>query len=532
MMKRASWYDAGFMSVHCSADKPSQREKIRVVVASVLQPTYAQGVEENMKDLALARQVIGRFSPRIGFELIQLNQPNQLNQPSQLNQPRFSGIPVLQFRGRSHRRPPSQSHILKFHAKYTDEYNYHVSSRLWPTLAQKMSRDAINRWIQEVEGAKRHQKFQLNEMVPKKKEGATQRITRSQTKRYGDDLLMNAPPSKKILLPTATATSKQPTSTADHISELESAGITFMPLNPELLPPDSHSLYTSTSEISDGFKTIPITVRAVLSGRRLLPAKGGTRKAGIIREKAHVSTTLDPVHDSQILGDYHLSSETALRELDLLRDVVDEALRCEYEMAHEADWNCTIRARNMYVSVNNSATIVPEYVPCNLQTGEPLQSQNVDFCLALEPEEAMRLFVDRQDLRTINQTVYNPLKKRLIAVSIETKSLAKHTTGMSQLAIWTYAWFARVTQLAPNAHIPTLPLLRIDGHEWHIMWAWKHSEDPLRMTLTSERSFGHTRNLLGVYRILAMLRRLAKWAEEVFQPPSLQKLPLWTRTSF
>lgn len=79
----------------------------------------------------------------------------------------------------------------------------------------------------------------------------------------------------------------------------------------------------------------------------------------------------DPVHDYQILVDYHLSSETALRELDLLRDVLEEAVRCDLDEVHEADWNCTVqspllsmafknltttrvRAHNMYVSVKMS----------------------------------------------------------------------------------------------------------------------------------------------------------------------------------
>lgn len=81
----------------------------------------------------------------------------------------------------------------------------------------------------------------------------------------------------------------------------------------------------------------------------------------------HKSTTLNPVPDHKILGNYHLSSEAALRELDLLRDILDEAARCVREAVHEADWNCTVhspllcmalksittkvRARNMYVSV-------------------------------------------------------------------------------------------------------------------------------------------------------------------------------------
>lgn len=126
-----------------------------------------------------------------------------------------------------------------------------------------MPGDTITRWIQEVEEARGHQQSQLNEMAPLPSEGPTQRITRSQKKRSGDDLSMswNAPPSKKPLSTTATATSKQSTSISTDRSQLKSAGITLIALNPELVPPDSHSLYNSASEISSGSRTIPATIR-------------------------------------------------------------------------------------------------------------------------------------------------------------------------------------------------------------------------------------------------------------------------------
>ena len=43
-----------------------------------------------------------------------------------------------------------------------------------------------------------------------------------------------------------------------------------------------------------------------------------------------------------------------------------------------------------------------EYVPCNRQTGELLQSHKADFCLALEPEETPTKFTSEQDLVTIS----------------------------------------------------------------------------------------------------------------------------------
>ncbi|SPN99771.1 uncharacterized protein DNG_02622 [Cephalotrichum gorgonifer] len=347
-------------------------------------------------------------------------------------------------------------------------------------------------------------------MAPKKKEVHMQRVTRSQKKRSGDDLVMSrdAPPSKKPLSTTATAASKQSSSTAEALSLLELAGITLIPLNPELLPPDSHSLYSSLSKISSaGSKTIPVNICA------------------------HISTKFDPVLDDQILRDYHLSNEAALQELDLLREIVDEAVRCQCEEVLDADWNCTVQsplfniafkdlASTLKVRARNitGATIVPEYVPRMLKTGEPLQSHKVDFCLALEPERTIMDFIDEHHLQSINQTIYNPLRTRPIAMTIETKSQTPHTTGTPQLAIWAYAWFSRIAQIAPNAHTPAMPLLRIVGHEWYVLWAWKDSESPLRMTVTSDLALGHTRNLHGVYKILASLRRLVKWIEEVFQP--------------
>lgn len=161
-----------------------------------------------------------------------------------------------------------------------------------------------------------------------------------------------------------------------------------------------------------------------------------------------------------------------------------------------------------------TATICSEYVD-DVST---VQSHKVDFCLTVEPVDAMRECFKRLDLPTFNHTMYEPLRNRPIAVSIETKSPTPTSTGIPQLAAWTHAWINRITELHPDTAIPTLPLVRVVGHYWTVQWAWREKGMSTGMTITSAKVLGDTCSLMGVYSILAFLRELSKWIDSVFWP--------------
>ncbi|KAI1735970.1 hypothetical protein F4680DRAFT_433700 [Xylaria scruposa] len=70
---------------------------------------------------------------------------------------------------------------------------------------------------------------------------------------------------------------------------------------------------------------------------------------------------------------------------------------------------------------------------------------------------------------------------RPIAIAVEAKVETAASTGESQLAIWTKAWLDRMCQLRgfptntdPGAP-PPLPLLRIWGDDWFVLFAYYES---------------------------------------------------------
>ena len=172
----------------------------------------------------------------------------------------------------------------------------------------------------------------------------------------------------------------------------------------------------------------------------------------------------------------------------------------------------------------STATVIPEFVPRNQTTLEPLTAREVDFCLALEPKESTHEFLAAQDLQAVNQSLYTALLSRPIAVSIETKRPVPHGGGVDQLMVWTRAWFARVSCMAPEAAMPTLPVVRIIRHTWDMRWVWMEPGDVPKMRYTPAVFLGRSDDLPGMYRILAGIRALARWVEDVFEP--------WTSETF
>jgi len=78
---------------------------------------------------------------------------------------------------------------------------------------------------------------------------------------------------------------------------------------------------------------------------------------------------------------------------------------------------------------------------------------------------------------------------------------------------------ARIHHLAPWTRIPPLPVVRVVGHDWYLSWAYgEWEETELRMKFVGELIVGNTRSVVGMYKILAVLRRLATWVDNEFEP--------------
>ncbi|KAH7009297.1 uncharacterized protein B0I36DRAFT_402404, partial [Microdochium trichocladiopsis] len=110
---------------------------------------------------------------------------------------------------------------------------------------------------------------------------------------------------------------------------------------------------------------------------------------------------------------------------------------------------------------------------------------------------------------TINQSGYFPIHDRPLAISIETKTPEAGEGGaLAQLAVWISCGHRRVPE---TLRLPSLPFLRVVGHAWTLGFAIDMGDKIALVDFPHE--IGHTRTIVGAYRLLANLRRVVEWAD-------------------
>lgn len=127
-----------------------------------------------------------------------------------------------------------------------------------------------------------------------------------------------------------------------------------------------------------------------------------------------------------------------------------------------------------YLNSTTARIQPPKLIPRHV-SGQLVESKMVDYAIYLSPDKDMAtriisiLRIQPKDSQSINQTMYDSLRQRPIAISIETKIPdASEEDGKVQLAIWVSAQFARLRSLvkmstSPMTEIMTLPLLYVAG---------------------------------------------------------------------
>lgn len=301
-------------------------------------------------------------------------------------------------------------------------------------------------------------------------------------------------------------------------------------LSASTLPPDCPHIQALLSDIQAATAGISVVPQAVQGEIASNPKK----------------TIMDRLSPHNMNISYHLSDAKAVEELYKLRAIIANAADCKVECQSEAAWNARVHDPLLRLAMETAAvpqirpfiattaTIIPALLPRNTFTGDLLSSRLVDFCITLESDttqkEAIKQLLSSQPatLRSLNQTMYSPLRFRPIAITVETKTDTAIETGESQLAIWTKAWLNRMKLLNAN-NVPPLPVLRIKGHDWHLLLAWEEHDQEQELeqqqqvkaepslVILAEMPIGDTRSILPIYRLVKVLRRLACWADGPFR---------------
>ncbi|MCJ1279787.1 hypothetical protein MMC21_007611 [Puttea exsequens] len=215
------------------------------------------------------------------------------------------------------------------------------------------------------------------------------------------------------------------------------------------------------------------------------------------------------------------SANLELSEPSWNTEVVAPLLR----LALTGDWNEHVWYRDVTVAKITDPTLLPKSA-----SGGYLQSKMVDYALVLNryaegefhDRIAAKLWADQAQARakdikkSINHTDTEYMCFSPIVISMETKKgLISEGELRVQLALWVSAHFKRLSQLCPGATLLPLPLLSTQGHEWKLMLACPRDGN---FYILRDIELGATRGAIGIYSIIAALRRLAKWTIDDYIP--------------
>lgn len=291
---------------------------------------------------------------------------------------------------------------------------------------------------------------------------------------------------------------------------------------------DETDLLRDLERIQQGLGVVPSSVKAFCTTQRL----------GSKLEAKHFSS---PNMPGEMTWE---AMQERVYEWRRVCDLRDAALECQRNQLFEAAWNAEVHSTVLRLALRRrreesgvwyqDVTTAPMLPTCLyprpssedaavVRTG----GKKVDYAIVLEPSESLKTRIrDRVEhdiFGSINHTAQEHMRYQPIGISIETKLPGESKREADkQLLVWVSGHFTRLRQLLStkqSQEIPALPLLLVQGHDWKLYVA-KVGENPLerKLDLFQEMTIGSTASIVGIYTLLAALRRLAEWTEKRYRP--------------
>ncbi|KAK7428831.1 hypothetical protein QQZ08_004601 [Neonectria magnoliae] len=227
-----------------------------------------------------------------------------------------------------------------------------------------------------------------------------------------------------------------------------------------------------------------------------------------------------------------LSSADASRLMLTARKLVKRAGQCHHLQYDEAGWNNLVHTPLLDAMLNDKDPFQSQAVdfsPCMTAPISPrfhhfaFTSTRVDYVLYLDADAddvpiSDALTTLEKSEGSVNHTAFTPLGQRPISISIETKRHGGDGRRADvQLAAWQAAqWSFLESQAGDKVNeLVFLPGVIVRGHEWKSVATTRRDR---KTTLWSSHQFGTTMTLVGIFQIMAGLRRLRRWSTEVFWP--------------
>ncbi|KAK3046150.1 hypothetical protein LTR09_012334 [Extremus antarcticus] len=191
----------------------------------------------------------------------------------------------------------------------------------------------------------------------------------------------------------------------------------------------------------------------------------------------------------------------------------------------EAAWNCNVHYPLLAEACARS--IASQHVRCENITTAAItndatgSSRKADLAITFTIPDTAITALSSRHIDTLSHSTYQPLCYSPPAVSIETKLEGSHgqEAGL-QLSIWAHAHAMTLKALLhkigrPDAEIPALPLLVVQGSKWCFNYFEIRRNEAVRW---SQVPIGDTGTVRGVYQVVAALQRLVEWTAVVYRP--------------
>ncbi|EXK76521.1 hypothetical protein FOQG_18737 [Fusarium oxysporum f. sp. raphani 54005] len=225
--------------------------------------------------------------------------------------------------------------------------------------------------------------------------------------------------------------------------------------------------------------------------------------------------------------------------IDEVELIINEARECQQYSHPEASWNDSVhfpllhkavygsKRRKQLIGMMNCTTakLIKEYLR------KDVFSKQVDYSFFIDPEaddtdskspaEVVTELRKIMPCGVINHTMYRPLRDRPMVVTVETK---KRHVSLEAAELQTGTWHAahwdmltrRLEQTKGTFNkLPFLPGILVQGHDWSFVVTTR--EDG-KTVVWLEQKFGSTSDMIGVYKAIWGVQRLARWVEDVYWP--------------
>ncbi|KAM6506802.1 hypothetical protein FALCPG4_018628 [Fusarium falciforme] len=201
---------------------------------------------------------------------------------------------------------------------------------------------------------------------------------------------------------------------------------------------------------------------------------------------------------------------------------------CSRMLSDEAAWNNHVHSPLLDIFIydlqDGPGQNIIDFLSCTTTNIEPsyhrfpVSSSRVDYVLPLMPERdptATKSLAPNM-APCFNWTADRQLQQYPLAISIETKRYGGNAAkGEEQLGIWHAAqWEFLISRAGVEAanELCFLPGVVVQGHSWSLVVSIRRQATT---TILCSVEFGNTGSIVGVFQVLAGLRRLRMWSLDV-----------------